>query len=105
MRCLFCFCPGLGETLERVLGGAAKPAELAHVDMKSKLKDAWLTHFVDHPHLWPPMIAVLPPPVAYLSVLMLGLSAFRQVRELATKVKKLGKAGEEKPYVASDLKK
>ena len=56
------------QALERALGGAGKPAELAHVDMKAKLEDAKLKQFVDHPQLWPPTIAVR---MVCLSVLQL----------------------------------
>ena len=44
--------------LERLLGKEVKPAELAHVDMRTKLGEAGLDHYMDLPQLWPPSLAV-----------------------------------------------
>ena len=50
---------GIEAALERLLGKDAKPAELAHVDMRAKLGLAGLDHFMDLPQPWPPSIAVM----------------------------------------------
>ena len=44
--------------LERLLNKDSKPAELAHVDMKSRLSEADLVHVMELPDLWPPSLAV-----------------------------------------------
>ena len=49
---------GIEAALERLLGKDGKAAELAHVDMRTKLLDAGLDQFVDLPQLWPPSLAV-----------------------------------------------
>ena len=50
--------PGVGKALEELLGGKAKPTELAHIDVRARLELAELTHFLDLPELWPPTVAV-----------------------------------------------
>ena len=86
--------------MEKILGKDAKK-ELAHVDMKAKLLEAGLKHFGKYPSLWPPTLAVR---VACGRICCRPL-VIVQVRELAGRVKALRKAGEEKPYVAVELKK
>ena len=51
---------GVEKALEELLGGKAKPTELAHIDVRARLELAELTHFLDHPQLWPPTLAVCP---------------------------------------------
>ena len=50
---------GIEAALERLLGKDGKTAELAHVDMRTKLGEAGLDHFMDLPQLWPPSLAVI----------------------------------------------
>ena len=50
---------GIEAALERLLGKDGKTAELAHVDMRTKLGEAGLDHFMDLPQLWPPSLAVV----------------------------------------------
>ena len=50
---------GIEAALERLLGKDGKAAELAHVDMRTKLGEAGLDHFMDLPQLWPPSLAVV----------------------------------------------
>ena len=52
--------PGVEKALEELLGGKAKPTELAHIDVRARLELAELTHFLDLPQLWPPTVAVCP---------------------------------------------
>ena len=85
--------------LKRLLGDK-KPTELTHVDMNARLELNGLMHYVDCPQLWPPTLAVCL--VHRCSLWRLFVSW--QVRELASRVKKLEDSGEEKPYVAAELK-
>ena len=93
--------PGVEKALEELLGGKAKPTELAHIDVRARLELAELTHFLDLPQLWPPTVAVC------LDCLSLFVCVFRgdQVRELATRVRALLKNGEARPFIAVELKK
>ena len=56
--CLVLSGSDIESALERLLGKEVKPAELAHVDMRTKLGQAGLDHFMDLPQLWPPSLAV-----------------------------------------------
>ena len=86
--------------MKRLVGGL-KPEELVHVDMRARLELGGLVHHLDHPHLWPPTLAVCFP--ARLRILR-GWR-LRQVRDLASEVAKLKNCGESKPFVAVELKK
>ena len=57
-RVLFLLGADIESALERLVGKEVKPAELAHVDMRTKLGQAGLDHFMDLPQLWPPSLAV-----------------------------------------------
>ena len=57
-RALFLSGSDIESALERLLGQEVKPSELAHVDMRTKLDQAGLDHFMDLPQLWPPSLAV-----------------------------------------------
>ena len=95
-----CCVIGAEAILEKILGKEAKK-ELAHVDMKAKLLEAGLKQFGKYPNLWPPTLAVR----VIVSVFEVVRVSLFQVRELASRVKALRKAGEKKPFLAVDLKK
>ena len=86
--------------LERLLGRDVKPAELAHVGMRTKLGQAGLDHFMDLPQQWPPSLAVWIVVSCSASCARRPPFAF-QVRELATRVKAVKTVGERNPCVAA----
>jgi hypothetical protein len=75
------------------LGKNVKLKELAQVEMKAMLQQAGLEHFAELPQLWPPSLAVglsgCPLCVKERAVVRFLV----QVREFATRVQTLKKAG------------
>ena len=83
--------------LERAFG---KPRELVTVDMHAKLEEAGLEKLFPVSS-WPPTAAV----VIYGAGAFVIVHVRLQVRELATRIKTLKKAGETHPYVFVELRK
>ena len=92
---------GLESALERWAGGMVKK-ELDHVDMSAKLKSVGLDAFFGH-DAWPPALAVNR--FVRCGGAWCHACVRVQVRELATKVRTLVKAGEKKPFVNLELNK
>jgi len=95
------FVLGLESALERWAGGMVKK-ELDHVDMSAKLKSVGLDAFFGH-DAWPPALAVNR--FVRCGGAWCHACVRVQVRELATKVRTLVKAGEKKPFVNLELNK
>ena len=76
--------------------------ELDHVDMSAKLKSVGLDAFFGH-DAWPPALAVNR--FVRCGGAWCHACVRVQVRELATKVRTLVKAGEKKPFVNLELNK